>query len=279
MNHAGIALITGASSGIGAAFARALAEEAAHAAEGRPRVRGLPRFDELWLVARRKDRLEALAAELETKKLGLRVIQSDITADGAVASLADAATLAGKPLRILVNNAGYGTYGTFSSVNLERQLGLIDLNCRALTECCGRFDRLLERGSLVLNVASLAAFAPLGNFAAYAASKAYVLSFSAALAAEWEERGVRVCALCPGPVTSEFALVASNGARKEVSHGWPAEETVRRALIDAADGRAISVPRFTWRLQRFLAGLVGPSASARLTFRFMTRPHAEDSST
>lgn len=269
----GIAIVTGASSGIGASFARRLA--AAHS--GAERYGGLPRFDALWLVARRKDRLEALASELRASAPGLAIeaIEADITADGALESLAAKAGAAGS-VRLLINNAGYGTYGDFSSVGLGRQLGQVDLNCRALTESCWRFSPLLDRGSVVVNVASLAAFAPLGSFAVYAATKAYALSLSVAIGAEWRGRGVKVCALCPGPVESEFARVASEGAREAVLHGWSADKTTASCLRDAGAGRAVSMPRLGWRLSRLAGALVGPVASARFAYAFMKRPSASD---
>jgi hypothetical protein len=268
----GIALITGASSGIGASFARRLAA----AAGGTERYPGLPAFDELWLVARRTDRLDALAAELRSilgPAVPVRTVSADLRERGALERLAAAVSDAGKPLRVFVNNAGFGTYGPFDEVDLDRQLDQIDLNCRVLTEACGRLDRFLERGSLVVNTASLAGFAPLGNFAVYAATKAYALSFSVALAAEWEGRGISVCALCPGSVQSEFALVASGGVRREVLHGYSADRTTAACLREAARGRRISMPRAAWKLQRFASWLVGYTASARFAQRFMKRPH------
>lgn len=273
----GIAIITGASSGIGAAFARRLA--AAHS--GAERYRGLPRFDRLWLVARRKDRLEALASELRESAPGLAIesLEADITAPGALEALAAKASgerpSAAAPVALLVNNAGYGSYGDFSYVSLERQLGQVDLNCRALAESCWRFSPLLGEGSAVINVASLAAFAPLGSFAVYAATKAFALSLSVAVGAEWKGRGIKVCALCPGPVDSEFARVASAGARETVLHGWSADGTAARCLRDAGAGRAISMPRLGWRLSRLAGSIVGPVASARLTYAFMKRPNGE----
>jgi short-subunit dehydrogenase len=269
----GIALVTGASSGIGASFARRLAA----AASGAERYPGLPPFDELWLVARRADRLEALAAELRRASgdavLAVKAVPLDLAAPEALKRLAELVAAAGKPLRVFANNAGYGTYGPFAEVDLDRQLGQIDLNCRVLTEACGRLGPFLETGSLVVNTASLAGFAPLGNFAVYAASKAYALSFSVALAAEWESRGISVCALCPGSVESEFALVASEGIRKEVLHGYSADRTTAACLKAAVRGRRIAMPRLSWKLQRFASWLVGYTASARFAFHFMKRPH------
>jgi short-subunit dehydrogenase len=135
---------------------------------------------------------------------------------------------------------------------------------------------MLETGSVVINVASLAAFAPLGGFAVYAASKAYALSLSVGIATEWKQRGIKVCALCPGPVQSEFALVASAGARKEVKHGWSSDKTVDACLRDAGRGRQISMPRAYWQIQRFFGWLVGPELSAAFAYRFMKRPSEAD---
>ncbi len=245
--------------------------------------RGIPGFGELWLVARRADRLEALAAELRKASPGLRVeaLALDLVAPGALASLeermrsARPGTASGQgPLRVLVNNAGFGTYGDFDDTPLELSLGQVDINCRAVTEACARLSPFLARGAVVINVASLAAFAPLGGFAVYAASKAYCLSLSVGLASEWKGRGVRVCALCPGPVASEFALVASAGARREVRHGWSADRTAALCLRDAGRGRRISMPRPLWRLRRAAGWLFGPELSADFAYRFMRRPSA-----
>mgnify|MGYP005843954895 FL=1 len=277
----GIALVTGASSGIGAAFARHLAAAAA----GKERYRGLPAFDELWLVARRGDRLAALAEELQTtystrddeKTLVIRTFALDLVAPNSLVNLAGKALETGKPLTILINNAGFGTYGPFAVIDMDRQLGQIDLNCRALTESCSRFSPLLGKGALVINVASLAGFAPLGGFAVYAATKAYVLSFSIALATEWASRGIRVHALCPGSVESEFAQVASEGVRLKVAHGWSAEKTTAICLKQAGKGRVYSIPRLIWKMQRWASILVGPLNSARFANKFLVRPYKEPS--
>jgi len=285
----GIAIVTGASSGLGTSFSRILAAQAAanqsslaqasgQATRASPQC-GMPGFDEIWLVARRADRLAALADELRSVAPGLAVaaMPADLTAPGAVAELASKAAEAvasGKPVRVLINNAGFGTYGDFCDTDLDRQLGQLDLNCRTLTESCGRFSPLLVRGSMVINVASLAAFAPLGGFAVYAASKAYALSLSVALAAEWKGRGIRVCALCPGPVSTEFSLVASAGARAEVKHGWSADRTAAACLRDAVRGKQISMPRALWRFRRFAGWVFGPELSAAFAHRFMKRPSA-----
>ncbi len=284
MKPSGIALVSGASSGIGAAFARCLAVSRNDRVQTKPafglgRLNGLPPFDELWLAARRVERLEALAQELRTISPDLKTLPlgCDLSESSAIASLAERAKASGKVVNILINNAGFGVYGPFADAPLERQLGEIDLNCRSLTEMCGRFSPCLSAGSLVVNVASLAAFAPLGNFAVYAATKAYVFSFSLALAAEWSSRGIAVHALCPGPVESEFALVASDGARTRVSHGVKADSVAAACLRAAVGGRWYSVPRWNWRLQKLAGFLAGPRISALFAARFLSRPRAASS--
>ncbi len=277
-----IALISGASSGIGASFAKSLAS---HAAAKKKRL-ALPQFDELWLVARRLDRLQSLAAELRriAPELIIRPVATDLGSPGSIHDLSqelqaysqdtaaqDTAAQNAVPISIFINNAGCGTYGDFDKTDIERSLAQLDLNCRVYTEALARLSPLLDSGAVVINTASLAAFAPLGGFAVYAATKAYCLSLSVGLAAEWKSRGIRVCALCPGPVKSEFAMVASEGAIKEVRHGWSADKTAELSLRDAAKGRQISMPRFVWRFRRFAGWLFGLELSAAFANRFMRR--------
>ncbi|MFZ0237352.1 MAG: SDR family oxidoreductase [Xanthobacteraceae bacterium] len=185
-----VVLITGASSGIGAALAKVFA---AHG-------------HEIALVARRGDRLEALAGEIAaTGRPRPTLITVDLERrDGASAIAAELSSLGLEPA-IVVNNAGFGLRGAAAALSRDEQLAMIDLNVRALTELSLMFvDSLARHRGGILNVASLAAFLPGPGMAVYYASKAYVLSFSEALHRELSERGVRVTALCPGPVPTEF---------------------------------------------------------------------------
>jgi uncharacterized protein len=185
-----VVLITGASSGIGAALAKVFA---AHG-------------HEIALVARRGDRLEALAGEIAaTGRPRPTLITVDLERrDGASAIAAELSSLGLEPA-IVVNNAGFGLRGAAATLSRDEQLAMIDLNVRALTELSLMFvDSLARHRGGILNVASLAAFLPGPGMAVYYASKAYVLSFSEALHRELSERGVRVTALCPGPVPTEF---------------------------------------------------------------------------
>jgi uncharacterized protein len=222
------ALVTGASMGIGAAFARALAERGAH----------------LVLVARSNDKLEALATEL-AGKYGVRAqaIATDLSKPGAAEALALETTSRGLAVDVLVNSAGFATYGPFDEVSAERQREEILLNCAALVDMAHAFLPGMvkrERGAIV-NVASTAAFQPLPYMAVYGATKAFVLSFSEALWAENRARGVRVLALCPGATDTAFfdvvgAPEASVGPREK-----PAI-VVSRALgaLDAGRSHVVS---------------------------------------
>jgi len=185
-----IVLITGASSGIGAALAKVFA---AHG-------------HELALVARRGDRLEALADEIAaTERPRPTVFTADLERrDGASAIAAELSSRGLEPA-IVVNNAGFGLRGEAATLSRDEQLAMIDLNVRALTELSLMFvDSVARHRGGILNVASLAAFLPGPGMAVYYASKAYVLSFSEALHRELSGSGVRVTALCPGPVPTEF---------------------------------------------------------------------------
>ncbi len=185
-----VALVTGASAGIGVELARVFA---AHG-------------HELVLVARREDRLKALADEIAASgRPRPTVLALDLERRDAAAMLGAELSARGLEPAIVVNNAGFGLSGAAAKLNRDEQLGMIDLNVRALTELSLYFvDSLARHRGGILNVASVAAFLPGPGMAVYYASKAYVLSFSEALQCELAGRGVKVTALCPGPVQTEF---------------------------------------------------------------------------
>jgi uncharacterized protein len=187
-----VALITGASSGIGVELARVFA---AHG-------------HELVLVARREDRLSALADAIAASGFSRpSVLALDLGGRAAVAALAAELSARGLEPAAVVNNAGFGLSGDAAKLSRDEQLAMIDLNVRALTELSLAFVDSLERHrGGILNVASVAAFLPGPGMAVYYASKAYVLSFSEALHRELAGRGIRVTALCPGPVETEFQM-------------------------------------------------------------------------
>ncbi|HTE76009.1 MAG TPA: SDR family oxidoreductase [Xanthobacteraceae bacterium] len=185
-----VVLITGASSGIGAALARVFA---AHG-------------HELVLVARRQDRLNALADEIAAAgRSRPTVLAADLERRDAASAIAAELSSRGLEPSVVVNNAGFGLSGAAAAVSRDEQLAMIDVNVRALTELSLMFvDSLARHRGGILNVASVAAFLPGPGMAVYYASKAYVLSLSEALHRELSNRGVRVTVLCPGPVPTEF---------------------------------------------------------------------------
>jgi short-subunit dehydrogenase len=189
-----VTVITGASAGIGAALARVFARNG----------------HELALVARREDRLRALADEIAAAG-GPRplVIVADVQRNDAVRVIGEALAAAEAEPQFMVNNAGFGLIGTAAALDRDEQLAMIDANVRALTGLSLAFvDSLARHGGGILNVGSMAGFLPGPGMAVYYATKAYVLSFSEALHSELKSRGVRVSVLCPGPVPTEFAARA-----------------------------------------------------------------------
>jgi hypothetical protein len=254
------ALVTGASGGIGEAIARGLA------------ARKVPQL----LVARSGDKLEALATELRALSgVAVEAIALDLAADGAVEKLVDATEGAGKPVGLLVNNAAFGFYGPQAEQELERTLRMLKLNVASLVELT---DRLLgpmraRGGGLVLNVASTAAFLPVPCMAVYAATKAFVLSYSQALHEELRREGVVVTALCPGTTRTDFHRVA--GLAQGTSNPFPslsAGTVAEAGLRGLEKGKAIVVPNlldsawiFTGRfVPRTLPPKIGAAVFSRL---------------
>jgi short-subunit dehydrogenase len=185
-----VALITGASSGIGAELARIFAANDHRVA----------------LVARRADRMEKLAADIVAAGgAAPLVITCDLEKPDACDQIAEALKAANVEVEFLINNAGFGMFGRFAEMDRVQQLGMIEVNIRCLTDLALRFtDDLVRTRGGILNVASIASFLPGPGMAVYYASKAYVLSFTEALHFELGAKGVRVTALCPGPVPSGF---------------------------------------------------------------------------
>ncbi|SEF79592.1 hypothetical protein SAMN04489712_10271 [Thermomonospora echinospora] len=214
------ALVTGASSGIGEAFAALLAA----------------RGTDLVLVARRDDLLDRLAETLARRhRVAVRVLAADLTDPDGLARVAEA--LRREPVDLLVNNAGYGAFGAFAEIPLEDQFRQIDLNVRAVVRLAhAALPGMLERGrGGVLNVASMSAFTPSPGSATYAATKAYVTSFSESLHAEVQGKGVHVTALCPG-----FTRTDETAGPNLI---WLRRADVARAGLEAvAAGRALCVP-------------------------------------
>ncbi len=222
------ALITGASAGIGEGFARQLAKD---------------NYD-LVLVARRRDRLDALAGELsDAYGASSEVIVADLASDDGVSAAEQ--RLGTGDVTLLINNAGFGTFGSFADLPIEREIEELDVNVRALMRLSHAALRPMtqRREGAIINVASAAGFQPIPFNATYSATKAFVLHFTEALHEEAKEHGVRVTCLCPGPVKTEFQDVSGVDISSLPAFAWVSVETVvDDALSALRTGRAISLP-------------------------------------
>ncbi|MDX6633089.1 MAG: uncharacterized protein QOG26_1094 [Solirubrobacterales bacterium] len=226
------ALVTGASAGIGAAIARELAA----------------RGHGVTLVARREERLRELARELAAAH-GVRAeaIGADLGDPRGRDRMAAAISKLGLEVEVLVNNAGFGTFGFFAKADRQRQLEMVRLNVEAVVDLESRYlGTMVDRGrGAVLNIASMAAFQPLPGSSTYAATKAFVLSHSEALHSELQGTGVTVTAVCPGPVKTEFSEAAGIAGVEERTPGmlWMSAEDVAKSAVDAAEkGKRSVVP-------------------------------------
>ena len=254
------AVVTGASSGIGAAMARQLAQ----------------RGHGLTLVARRAERLHALAAELGAGSIRVEVLATDLADRSERAGLAGRIAELGLVPDVLVNNAGLSTVGPVARSTPEAEMQMIEVDVVAVADLCSRFlPGMVERGrGAVLNVASTAAFQPLPGQAGYAAGKAFVLSYSRAIAAELRGTGVHVTALCPGPVKTEFGEAAGLADTEFESalpkFMWEDVDAVAKAAVDGlAAGQSVVIPGSANRVGAVLAHLT----PKRLLVPVLARQH------
>jgi short-subunit dehydrogenase len=255
------ALVTGASSGIGADLARELAR----------------RGHGVTLVARREDRLKSLADDLRcAHRVRVEVLRADLSDPAARDGLAPAIDEHGLRVNILVNNAGFGTTGPVHSADRGREVSMIRTDVEAVADLCGLFLPGMVRNGrgAVLNVASTAAFQPLPGQAAYGACKAFVLAYSQAIRGELRGTGVTVTTLCPGPVKTEFAEVAGF-LGEEMDEGlpefmWVSSARVARIAIEGLDrGRLVVVPGIANRIAAYLGYL----APREVLLPIMSRRH------
>ena len=233
-----IAIVTGASSGMGLEFAK-----------------GVDAEEKLDEIARRRDRLEQLAGSLRAKARIVPLDLLDPESFKEYAALLDAE----KPLvSTLVNAAGFGRFALFDEVDLDTNLRMIDLNDKATVAMTQLTLPYMKRGSRVLNLDSLSAFQPVPYECIYGATKAFVLSFSRALNVELEPRGIRVMAISPGWVKTEFFdhAVSDNGAINYYDKLWEPEQVVERALRDYRKGKDVSVLGASVRRQVFLVKML-----------------------
>lgn len=224
-----VALVTGASSGMGAEFARQLAAD------------GL----DLVLVARRADRLEALRREIESRSgVQCHVIAKDLSRPEAPREVFDETTALGLSIDWLVNNAGFGTDGHFAKLALDRELEQIQVNVTTLAVLTHLYltGMMARKRGTIINMGSVGSFVSTPFMATYSGTKAFVLSFSEALASEVAGAGVNVLTLCPGATRTEFHEVARVTGHLPDFTFMNAEAVVRQAIAAAKDGRRLLVP-------------------------------------
>lgn len=234
-----VAIITGASSGLGREFARQIDQ--------------LDNIDEIWLMARRQNLLEALTQELKHKCL---IIPGDIQREATEEALLTKLTERNVKVKILVNSAGMGKNELFQETSLEVNSSMIDLNARSLTRFCYLVLPFMQSGACIFNIASVSAFMPQYKFAVYAATKSYVLSFSRALNAELRDKNILVMAVCPNPMQTEF-FPAGKGPEGLKKLGLEdVSDVVRQALRRAKLNKDISVFSFPAKFVHVMAKII-----------------------
>lgn len=253
------ALITGASSGIGEVFGRKLA------ARGR----------NVLLVARSEDKLITLCNELgRSNSVRAQYVALDLSKPESPARLFEEAEKRGLTIDLLINNAGFGSMGEFTKLDLARELNMIDLNVKALVELTHRFliPMVERKQGAIINVASTAGFQPVPFMATYAATKAFVLSFSEAL---WEENrpyGIKVMALCPGVTDTNF-FEAARGQKPPARVAQTPEDVVDAALRGLSRGKSHVISGWTNFLMVEAERLAPRSLVARIAGRMMRSQH------
>lgn len=239
------AVITGASTGLGKEYVNAIISQ-------------FPTVDAFWLVARRKDLLREIAEAHPDKTIA--AISLDLCKEESINLFEQLLKENNPEIKVLVNNAGYGKCEDFFSSNRAAQTGMVDLNCRGLlgvTRLC--LPYMLD-DSLVLNISSIAAFAPTPRMSVYAATKSFVLSLSKALHDELRPRGIKVLAVCPGPMDTEFWKVANVPEGKsrlidKLPRVSP-KEVAEGSLRAAKRGKLVYTKGFFYKLYRLLAKLL-----------------------
>lgn len=257
MTRKNIIIITGASSGMGREFVKQIDDH-------------FPKVDELWLIARREDKLYEIAANCIHK---CRILAYDLCDRHAQEELTDIIEQEQPQITMLINSAGYGILGPFCDSHSARadQTGMVDLNCTALTFMTHLCIPYMKKGGRIIQLASSAAFLPQPKFAVYAATKSYVLSFCRALNEELRKQQIYVTAVCPGPVDTEFFERAEKGADrlfiKQFVMAKP-DKVVAKALKDARNRKEISV--YSLPIQAFyIASKVLPHKLMLLIMRLM----------
>ncbi len=238
-----IAILTGASSGLGVEFFKCLQSEA---------------LDEVWVIARRENKLNELKEKFG--KISTKVVPMDVTTRENMQTLRALLESEKPDVKFLINNAGFGTIGNLETADYKTQGEIVELNVRALTEITTIVLPYMSEKSYIVNTCSIASFVPNARMTVYSSTKAYVLSFTRALRYELKKRKINVTAICPGPMDTEFLAVA--GIEKGTSKTFDTlprcnvEKTAKYGLKAAKKGRCVYTPHPFFKFYRVLAKIL-----------------------
>ncbi|MBR0447313.1 MAG: SDR family NAD(P)-dependent oxidoreductase [Clostridia bacterium] len=238
-----IAILTGASAGLGKSFFKSL-------------IARHPNLDGIWLIARRRERLEEMAAD---SPIPVTVLPLDLVDAANYDVLAAALKEADAKVKILINNAGLGELDNVADSTWPVQSRMVDLNCRALTAVTTVVLPYMERGSFIVNVCSIASFCPNARMTVYSSTKAYVMSFTKGLREELKPLGINALAVCPGPMNTEFLDVANITERSKMFKTLPYSDpdaVADKALVAAAKGRCVYTHLLLFKFYRVLAKIL-----------------------
>ena len=247
------AIITGASSGLGTEFVRLL-------------TAAFPEIESLWLIARRRERLETLAAQYGDG-LDVRVLPLDLCDESAFKVLSFELESQRPDVQLLVNNAGCGYLGNLGEMDTATQTRMTKLNVTALTAVTNSVLPYISRGGRIINVSSIASFCPNARMTVYSSTKAYVSSFTRGLSEELRRRGVYVTAVCPGPMETEFldtGGIAGNSKMFDTLPYCTPEKVAAGAYAAALAGRTFYTPKLFYKFYRVLAKIIPHSLMVKL---------------
>jgi short-subunit dehydrogenase len=242
-----IAVITGASAGLGTEYAKAVDKKRND-------------IEEIWLIARRKDKLGEIAKYLSKP---VRILSFDITDNQGVSDYVNLLESEKANVKLLINNAGFGKLGLFYEISKEDNAGMIRLNCEALTVMANVTLPFMSEGAEIINTCSIASFAPNSRMAVYSSTKAFVMSFSRALRDELKSRKINCLAVCPGPMETEFLSLA--GIEKGTSHTFDTlprdnpRRVAENSLKASQKGKAVFADHIFYKFYRVVAKILPTS--------------------
>ncbi|OGO91041.1 MAG: hypothetical protein A2Y17_11830 [Clostridiales bacterium GWF2_38_85] len=238
-----VGIITGASSGLGKEYFYTLAGEKT--------------VDEIWLIARRVDRLEALAKERPDVKC--RLVSLDLIKEEELNRFTEMLKSENPDIRVLINNAGFGLLGDVADLSEKGQADMVRLNCVTLTSICTLALQYMKEGSYIINISSIASFVPTPRMTVYSATKYYVTAFTRSLRYELKKRGINALAVCPGPMDTEFLDVAGISGNSKTFDMLPRcnpKKVAGKSVVKAKKGKGVYTELFFFKLYRVLAKLL-----------------------